>query len=99
MADVGRNRSPEINFGQLLYRLNEPQRKLVRDLEKSIRKMVQSSYGRMFNRTCLDIYIYIFICKKYLVLVGTESKCFDNPNKTTSMSIDYQIVLHCLEGE
>ena len=26
----------------------------MRDLEKLIKKMVQSLYGRMFNRTCLD---------------------------------------------
>ena len=54
MADVSRNRLPEISFGQLLYRLIEPQRKIVRDFEKLIRRIVRSSYGMMFNITCLD---------------------------------------------
>jgi len=54
MADVIRDMSPHaLNFGQLIFRLNVPERMLVRRLEELYEKRVQSSYGVMFNKTCL----------------------------------------------
>ena len=64
MADVSRNMSPNaLNFAQLIFRLNIPERILVRRLEKLYKKKVQSSYGVMFNKTCLreNIHIHIHI--------------------------------------
>ena len=55
MDDVVRNRSQvQVNFGQLLFRLNNQDRSLVRNLEKLYRKQIQSSYGVVFNETCLN---------------------------------------------
>ena len=55
MDDVVQNRSQvQIKFGQLLFSLNNQDRSLVRNLEKFYRKQIQSSYGVVFNETCLN---------------------------------------------
>ena len=81
MADVGRNRLPTINFGQLLYQLNGPQRRLVRDLEKLIRKRVQSSYGTTFNRT------YSIMLPWKIIIHGTENRQTDVSISTIPMPV------------
>ena len=55
MDEVVRNRSQiQVNFGVLLFCLNNQDRSLVRNLEKLYRKQIQSSYGVVFNETCLN---------------------------------------------
>ena len=58
MDIVVRNGS-QINFGELLFRLNNQDRSLVRSLEKLHLKQIQSSYGVVFNQ-CLNIDIGIY---------------------------------------
>ena len=58
-----RNRSlyENKNFGELLFILNPECRSLARKLERLQKKVVHSSYGVVFNKTCINEYIYMYM--------------------------------------
>ena len=59
-----------LNFGQLLYLLDDELKNTIRNLEKQKKQIISAQYGILFNQTCLNeelypaysnIYIYIYI--------------------------------------
>ena len=68
MSEVCRNRSyAEINLGSVLHSLNNQQKTFVRQIEKLLKRQVQSKYGILFNEIYTYQYIYIYI---YIYIYG-----------------------------
>ena len=62
MTEDCRNRSySDINLGFILHSLNNHQKTLVRQLRKLMKRQKQSKYGILFNETCIEEFIYIFM--------------------------------------
>ena len=68
----------DFNIGQLLYRLSSSKKKkIVRDLEKVNKKLIQNKYDILFNETCikeelLPKYIYIYIYTYICIIINSE---------------------------
>ena len=60
-----------LNFGQLLYLLDDELKNTIRNFEKQKNQIISAQYGILFSPTCLNeglypaysknIYIYIFV--------------------------------------
>ena len=48
-----------MNFGELIYQQPENIKKLIRKIENFERKLANARVAILFNKTCLNIYIYM----------------------------------------
>ena len=48
----------QINLGDVLIRLSDEEKKLIRHLETTKKKIVNAQFAVIFNQTCIYIYIY-----------------------------------------
>ena len=48
-----------LNFGQLLYLLDDELKNTIRNSEKQKKQIISAQYGILFNQTHTYIYIYI----------------------------------------
>ena len=60
----------EMNIGALIFDLEQPTKKLIRNIEKFEKKLIHLKYDLVFNETCIreqllprytNIYIYVYI--------------------------------------
>ena len=63
-----------LDFGQLLYLLDNELKIIIRNFEKQTKKNISAQYGILFNQTCLneELYpaysnIYIYISKPKII--------------------------------
>ena len=47
-----------LNFGQLLYLLDDELKNTIRNFEKQKKQIISAQYGTLFNQTYIYIYIY-----------------------------------------
>ena len=47
-----------LNFGQLLYLLDDELKNTIRNFEKQKKQIISAQYGILFNQTYIYIYIY-----------------------------------------
>ena len=57
-----------LNFGQLLYLLDDELKNTIRNFEKQKKQIISAQYGKLFNQT----YIYVY---KYKFIVFTVHSC------------------------
>ena len=86
MSFERRNASPSENFndfniGQLLYRLSFSKKKIVRDMEKVNKKLIQNKYDILFNETCI---------KEELLPNYTNLRLHDPVAKEQQFTVDYR---------
>ena len=47
-----------LNFGQLLYLLDDELKNTIRNIEKQKKQIISAQYGILFNQTCLNEELY-----------------------------------------
>ena len=81
-----------LNFGQLLYLLDDELKNTIRNFEKQNKQIISAQYGKLFNQTCLNeelypayIYIHTYTCCWYInanylavLLCYIIALCFDS---------------------
>ena len=51
-----------MTLGEIIFQFPNNIKIIVRQLEKLERKQINANMAILFNRTCRNIYIYIYIC-------------------------------------